>query len=224
MGQPPDLLGFLVRAGLTIAASEQNRVSASLASSGSQRVGIVDPVRGPWLGTILDNAILLQIGRIGLAWATVDQSIKAAIAVFQIEHANVPRDTTNFRKCLSAFRVGCQAEFSKHPKIIEAYRAISDETAEIAWRRNTLLHGKVIYVVPSSGEPFIEATGRHNGKPVSIKANAKDLWELSRRIDHVAVLLLRPTVLGPLVGEPEEAVLREFEGRIHRLQANPDRP
>lgn len=164
------------------------------------------------------ESILEKIGRVAIQWGAfelrMDKTIEAILLrLYRIEPGweNLP-----FRKRKKLFKdVMTDYTTKLFPHETKTFQAIADNSADLHWRRNTVVHDYVVGHAPTGGKDGDEATftafGTHNGKKVQIPLELESLEELAHDVAHLGGNLVAATARmgGRLETESPEIVIAD---------------
>jgi hypothetical protein len=164
------------------------------------------------------------IGKLAITWAMVELAIDDFIRAFHSVLYAPPRsnwERGNFKRrkelCRDMFKSVC----ANCPSFEQEVRSILADAADLHWRRNTLLHGRLkskLWVVDPAADPVrikasLTATTRHNGQPVALTFDTAGVEDLFYKIANVAgrlTTLATPDSGVPGASSPDTVWWRDF--------------
>jgi len=166
---------------------------------------------------------LIPAGRVVLSWSGVEQSMDRLIArmLIVVGQPEPGWEHRNFRKRKKLFRDLVKIAFHDN-SFLESYALeIMNDAATLYWKRNVITHGKIIMeMARSTREIRLIATGKHNGKAVSIRVLPDELEQIFYDIAHVNGRLsqfLRGDPKIPGASSLDIRFLRDFSQNSHPI-------
>jgi hypothetical protein len=150
----------------------------------------------PYVLASTPERISLQCGKIALSWSDQEQMFDQFLAALLNATGgvgNVSWQRLNFKKRKELFRKRMKDVFRNDADVLSYLSTLLGDMADLHWRRNAIVHGKVrTHVTVNGVAPDLQVTvtmvidTRHNGKDIHLELSDQDLEKLYCRSAHIA--------------------------------------
>lgn len=149
-----------------------------------------EKIRAPAVTPPSDALLYGYVGQLAIAWGGFEGDLNALLDALLFANGEDPRRAHigSFRTRKGLFREHMDIALASCPAIRATLDQVLNEAAQLAWRRNILLHGE-ISTGPRDGSGVLKATGEHNGKLIELEYGADTLRAFLMRIAQMHGLL-----------------------------------
>lgn len=149
-----------------------------------------EKIRAPAVSPPSDAHLYGYVGQLAIAWGSFERELNDLLDALLFASGEDPRRAHigPFRTRKALFRERMETALASCPTIRATLDQVLHEAAQLAWRRNILLHGE-IRTGPHDGSGVLKATGEHNGKLIELEYDADTLRAFLLRIAHMHGLL-----------------------------------
>jgi hypothetical protein len=156
-----------------------------------------DKVKQPFAAPPIPDEICTWIGKLAITWSFIELQIDELIAALAKVSVTPPPsnlERLNFKKRKELCRDLAKEVFSEDPQVLGTLQSILGDAADLHWRRNFILHGRLQSTlrapeILANGAPIgitIDARSRHNGRNTTLTFQDDGLERLFYDIGHVA--------------------------------------
>lgn len=140
-----------------------------------------------------------SLGRLISAWSRYELQVTEVLTALVAANESDPRISNEFKRKSDRLRAEMKKQFSTYPTITAELSAILNAAADLNWRRNVIIHGELSVAMtinkelhePPTAQVFMEATGKHNGNPVTLRLSKQDLDDFYWKMGNLTARLYR---------------------------------
>jgi hypothetical protein len=157
------------------------------------------------------------LGRITAIWGQFEVRMDLLTQLIGVATKTTPSQVRNFNKRKEQCRSCIKSYFAIYPDIVSFLDETLALAAQMHWRRNLLVHGEIstiaTWIVGGELRFGLKASGRHNGKDITLEFYPDDFDQLYGNLAHCYGrfdFLTGREVNNPLLSSQDRQILLDF--------------